>query len=88
LTKLQLSHLLLEVGDIFATIADVGVDALLDQNVVGGLSHITGGGDEGFLPLDLAVDRGNELVAVHDGRRRRGKRANRSEATGSGKINL
>ena len=66
-TNLQLSHLLLQVGDILAAIADVGVDSLLHEGVVGRLPHVTGSGDKGLLPLDLVGDRGDQLVPVHDG---------------------
>lgn len=67
LADLQLSNLLFKVGDILAAIADVGVDPLLDEGIVGRLPHVTRSGDQGLLPLDLAVDRGNKLVTVHDG---------------------
>jgi hypothetical protein len=74
ITDLKLSHFLFEISDIFAAITDVGVDTLLYERVVGGLPHITSGSDEGLLPLDLSVDRGNNLVAFHDGQAGRGWR--------------
>jgi hypothetical protein len=52
----------------------------LYEGVIGGLSHVGGGGDEGLFPLDLAVDRGNKVVAVHDE-----KKAKRRRLTTGGK---
>lgn len=69
LTDLQLSHFLLQVSNILAAIANVGVDSLLHEGIVSRLPHVTGSGDEGLLPLDLAEDRGDQLVPIHNGRR-------------------
>ena len=66
-TDLKLSHLLLQVGNVFPAIADIRVDSLLDEGVIGGLPHVGRSGYEGLFPLDLAIDRGNELVPVHFG---------------------
>lgn len=71
-TDLQLLHLLLQIRDVLAAIANVRIDPLLHEWVIGGLPHVGRSGDQSLFPLDLAVDRGNELVPVHGDRWRGG----------------
>ena len=75
-TELKLLHLLLQVGDIFPAIADIRIHPLLHEGIIGRTPHVSRSSDQGLLPLDLAVDRGNEFVPVHfdDWRRGRGRR--------------
>ena len=67
LAELQFPHFLFKVGNVLPAISNVRVHFLLHQRVIGRLPHVRRSGDEGLLPLDLAVDGGHKLiVTVHD----------------------
>lgn len=67
LADLQLPHFILEVGDVLSAISNIRVNLLLYERVIRRLPHVRRSVDKGLFPLDLAVDRGHELiVAVHD----------------------
>ena len=84
--NLQLSQFLLKVGDIFAAFADVGIALLLDEGVVGRCPHLSGGLDQGLLPPDLMFDRGDKLVAFHDGQLGRVGELELWEVCGGGEV--
>lgn len=65
LPNLKLLQLLLQIGNVLPAIADVRIDPLLHKVIIGRLPHVGRSGDESLFPLDLAVDRGNELAPVH-----------------------
>ena len=56
-TDLQLLHLLLQISNVFAAVADIRIHPLLHERVIGGLPHVGRSGNQGLFPLDLAVDR-------------------------------
>ena len=61
---LQLSHSLLEILDVLASLFDLSIETLLNLRI-GGLSHSNRGMDERFLSLDLVEDLIDKVIVIH-----------------------